>query len=124
MRFGKVLLICALGIGLAGCSGSDVEPADLRDPCPLITDDLLARLAPGAEREAGQSLGSQSGTKECNVDLTAGDGFRGDLTVKVMADSSGSAETQAAQCARIGAPIGPDGPGARPCCRARPGAGS
>ncbi|WP_213454401.1 hypothetical protein [Rhizomonospora bruguierae] len=96
----------------------------------MITDDMLARLAPGAAREPDRDVSSHGATLGCGVDLNAADGFRGDLNVKVIAESSSSynpsynEKTQTEECDGIGAPLSQDGPGDRSCFVVHPWDGS
>ncbi|MFJ8579352.1 hypothetical protein [Micromonospora sp. NPDC093277] len=130
LRFASTLATCLLGLGLAACSDDTVELGQLPDPCPLITDDMLTRLAPGSAREPDRDITSHGATLACSVDLNAADGFRGDLRVTVIAESlsdynpSYSEKTQTEECDGIGAPLSQDGPGDRSCFAVRQWDGS
>jgi hypothetical protein len=107
----------------AACSGDRPDPAALRDPCALITDDLLARLAPGSERTPNANIGDTSGSRACEVDLTSGTGgLRGDLLVEVTADGGDMYDEkwQSGRCADFGATASADGPGDISCFAVTP----
>ncbi|CAN5788673.1 hypothetical protein BH10ACT1_BH10ACT1_16590 [soil metagenome] len=130
--FGAVLalsLALATSIGgLAACSddGDDGPSLALQDPCTLITDDVLARLAPDGERVPTRSMGDHSGSLECAVDLTSTPSDqRGDLGVDVTADGSRFDDAwQAERCQDIDAEVTSSGPGDTSCTSVRPFDGS
>lgn len=114
--------LCVSGIlllaTLAGCATGPAAPAELHDPCPLITDDMLQRLAAGAPREPEELLGSISGRKECNVNLESGtSSLRGDLALVLSVDGVDIHDDkwQTSQCAKFNAKPTTDGPGDRSC---------
>lgn len=128
-RAGAAVLVSgALILGALGCSRDEaVKPTDLADPCALITDDMLARLAPGSPKESSSDLGDRSGTRTCSVDLTAGTAaLRGDLQVTVSADGSDTYNSgwRANRCGQIGRKPAPDGPGDLSCLAVEPWDGS
>jgi hypothetical protein len=113
-----VTTACALTVALVACSGERPDPVALRDPCGLITDDLLARLAPGSERVPEANIGDRSGSRACNVDLTSGSGgLRGDLGIEVSVDGAEMYDEKwrADRCAEFGATPAADGPGDTSC---------
>lgn len=118
LRACAVLAVGVLTVGVAGCGSGPAAPAALPDPCELITGEVLDRLAPGSKREPREQLGDGSGSKSCDVDLTAGTGsLRGDLEVTVAVDGNESYDGgwQARQCAEIGAKPTSTGPGDASC---------
>ncbi len=119
-RFIAVLTLVAAS---AACSGGSPDPVALRDPCALITDDLLARLAPGSERTPDANIGDANGTRACNVDLTSGSGsLRGDLVIEVSADGADmyGEKWRSDRCAEFGATASADGPGDTSCFAVTP----
>lgn len=113
--------------GCAGAPGGPAEPSELRDPCALITDELLARLAPGAPRVPTSNLGEISGSMMCEVDLESGTGpMRGDLAVAVAVDGVDMYDDtwRAGRCAEIGSGPSTDGPGDLSCVAVTPWTGT
>jgi hypothetical protein len=114
---------CALLVVLAGCQDEPASPAALPEPCELITDDLLARLAPGSQREPYSNLAQASGTRECAVDLTSGTGgLRGDLAIRVEVTGSDAFDEvwRSRRCEQIGADPATGGPGDVSCLTVSP----
>ncbi|MBF9132654.1 hypothetical protein I0C86_27410 [Plantactinospora sp. S1510] len=112
-------------VGLAGCAGSKpAAPAELQDPCVLVTDEMLGRLAPGSKRESSfQKYGESSGSKQCAIDLNSETGpFSGDIAIKVEVTDFDSfdARWRADRCADVGAKPTSDGPGDHSCLVVRP----
>ncbi|MEQ4301935.1 hypothetical protein ABNF97_11190 [Plantactinospora sp. B6F1] len=119
------LLVGMLVVGLVGCGGpkAPAPPSELRDPCELITDDMLARLAPGSTSMPSSQLSEFSGTRRCAVDLTSGTGgMRGDIGITVAMDGTESYDEawRAERCARIGGEPTKDGPGDHSCFVVKP----
>lgn len=122
-RTGALLAAGLLLATLAGCADEPAEPAALGNPCGLISDEMLARIAPGSTREPSESGSGASGSKECAVDLTSGDGsLRGDLAVRVGVDGYDSFDEawRTGRCDRIGATATADGPGDVSCLVVKP----
>lgn len=124
------LAACLLASGLAGCVLRD-RPAPLRefpDPCLLVTDEVLERLAPGAQRvpQARAFAMGSGGSKRCDVRLETGtSSMRGDLKLEVTARKEGyTAAWREEQCAGIRAEPGPAGPGDVSCVAVRAWDGS
>lgn len=119
----RCIAALTLVAALTACSGGRPDPAALRDPCALITDDLLARLAPGSERIPDANIGDRSGSRGCDVDLTSGSGaFRGDLRVEVSVDGVDMFDDKwrSDRCAEFAAAPGADGPGDISCLAVTP----
>ncbi|MDG4788276.1 hypothetical protein O7626_20430 [Micromonospora sp. WMMD1102] len=119
------LLVGMLVAGLTACGGpkAPAPPSELPDPCALISEDLLARLAPGSKPELSSHLGEFSGTRTCAVDLTSGTGgLRGDIGFTIAMDGTESYDEawRAKQCARGGVQPTRDGPGDHSCFAVRP----
>jgi hypothetical protein len=107
---------------LAGCA-TPAAPTELSDPCPLITEEMLQRLAPGAERVSEEGTGGKSGRKECTVDLESGSSsMRGDLYLVVSVDGVDMYDDKwrSGQCAKIGAKPTTAGPGDYSCFTLKP----
>lgn len=123
MRTTRHLPGLVLMLVLAGCAGGPAAPADLRDPCPLITDAMLDRLATGGTRVPAANTGGISGSKDCSVDL--GDAMRGDLLVAVSVDGVDLYDQRwrADRCARIEATPTTEGPGDHSCVSVLPWSG-
>ncbi|MEV0460639.1 hypothetical protein [Catellatospora methionotrophica] len=120
---GALLAVGILLAALAGCADEPADPAALGDPCGLISDEMLARIAPGSTREPSQSGSGTSGSKQCAVDLTSGDGsLRGDLAVRVGVDGHDSFDEawRIGRCDRIEARVTTDGPGDVSCMVVKP----
>jgi hypothetical protein len=127
MGIRRFVAAVALLASVAACSGDRPDPAALPDPCGLITDDVLARIAPGSERTPDANVGDQDGRRSCEVDLTSGTGsLRGDLAVEVEADGSDSYDEkwQSDRCAQFGATPSAEGPGDISCVTVSPWDGS
>jgi hypothetical protein len=123
MGIRRFISALALLAALAACTGERPDPAALRDPCDLITDDLLARLAPGSDRVPNANIGDTSGSRECSVDLTSGNrALRGDLAVEVSADGAGMYDEKwrSGRCGELGATPAADGPGDTSCFAVSP----
>lgn len=106
-----------VGVGLGGCSRTEdlLTPAQLPDPCAMISDDVMQRLAPGSTREPVESVGGDSGYRQCQVDLTAGS-FSGDLGLELkVGDGFFDKTWRKARCARIGGTPSDAGPGDTSC---------
>jgi hypothetical protein len=118
IRTGAVLVTGVLLFASAGCAGRPAKPTELTDPCLLITDDLLSRLAPGSVRETISNLDNDSGTLRCTVDLTSGPAaMRGDLEVSVAVDGHDGYNDgwRSQSCGRVGGKPTSDGPGDTSC---------
>lgn len=88
--FRRVQALVAAGVlscCVTGCADDDQDAAPVSDPCPLISDAVLERLAPGAERTpVPEGAGVAGPSRRCEVSLESGTGSRrGDLTVTVSA---------------------------------------
>jgi hypothetical protein len=126
-RLGKTAVaLLALVAVASGCSLLDDEeadpPRDIQDPCPLLTDSVLERLAPDADPpEARNGLPETSGTGylSCEVDLSTAPagGFRGDLTMQVWVDNveTFDADWQQEHCAELDVEVTTAGPGDTGC---------
>ncbi|MFY1693467.1 hypothetical protein [Plantactinospora sp. WMMB782] len=119
------LLVGMLVVGLAGCGGpkAPAPSSELPDPCALIGDDLLARLAPGSKPEAWSHLSEFSGTRTCTVDLTSGTGgMSGDIGFTIAMDGTETYDEawRARRCAKGGAAPTKEGPGDHSCFVVRP----
>ena len=113
-RPGSLLVLLALAI--AGCgSGATPEPQPVDDPCPLLTQQVLDRLAPGGVRVPSGGPSARS----CHVDLTGSTSLRGDLVVEVSAGAYDPA-WRVARCQEIRAQRSPDGPGDAACVAVAP----
>ncbi|WP_326564216.1 hypothetical protein [Micromonospora peucetia] len=126
LRACMVLVVCVLSVGATGCGAGPAAPAALRDPCELINDEVLDRLAPGSARKPRAQLGDISGSRACDVDLTAGTAsMRGDLEITVAVDGSEMYDDgwRAKQCAKIGAKLTSSGPGDASCLVTTPWTG-
>ncbi|QXC62424.1 hypothetical protein KSP35_06380 [Aquihabitans sp. G128] len=124
---GLVLLLVAVGLVAAVTwarhDGDDDLSTDLADPCSLVSQPTLDRLAPGATKEPSASSGGRSKELSCAVDLTASpDGFRGDLALDVAVDGGGQydAAWRKRRCADIGAVPEEAAPGHRSCVVVQP----
>jgi hypothetical protein len=126
-RLGKtVVAVLALVAVATGCSVIGEEdadpPRDIQSPCPLLTESLLERLAPGADTpEPNENLPETSGTGYlgCAVDLTTAPpgGFRGDLTIQVWVDNveTFDEDWQRDRCAELDTEVTTAGPGDTGC---------
>jgi hypothetical protein len=118
VRTGAVLVTGLLLFASAGCADGPAKPAALTDPCLLITDELLSRLAPGSVRETVSNLDNDSGSMRCTVDLTSGPAsMRGDLEVSVAIDGNDGYDDRwrSDSCGRVGGKPTSDGPGDTSC---------
>ena len=121
-----VLVLAAAAVLLAACTHHERVSTDLRDPCDLVTDALLHRLAPGGERVPTSDEGTISASRSCEVDLTSSrPTMRGDLGVTVSVDGTEGYDGpwRARRCKEIGSPRTTVGPGDVSCfaVRARDG---
>ena len=119
---GVGLLSLMLVAALAGCS-EPAAPTELSDPCPLITDQMRQRLAPGAELVPEENTGGVSGSKQCTIDLQSGSStMRGDLLLAVSVDGTGMYDEKwrSDQCAKIESTPTTDGPGDHSCVKVKP----
>lgn len=120
---GATVLLTALATGCGLLGDEEATPStDLGDPCALLSDPLLDRLAPDAEPpEASEILPETSGSGylSCAVDLTTAPagGFRGDLGIQVRVDSGATFDEdwQVEHCAEVGADVTTEGPGDTGC---------
>ncbi len=115
-----LLVVCLVACGLTGCTGEEEpEPAaSLNDPCGLISDDVLERLAPGAVLSIPETAGSESsGSKRCHIDLTTQTTtMRGDFGVDVSVNEGlYDDDWKSEKCSERGADPGSDGPGDVSC---------
>ena len=108
------LLLVALALVATGC-GRDATsaPQPVDDPCPLITQQVLDRLAPDGVRVPSGDASNRS----CSVDLSGSSPLRGDLLVEVSSSPAPGYDTtwRTARCREIGSQPSADGPGDTAC---------
>ncbi len=120
-------MVLVMATLLAGCGVHNRPSTALDDPCPIVTDQILRRLAPGAARTPSDSMGAISGTKSCEVDLESGSSsMRGDLLVAVSVDGTNTfdARWRRNRCRDIRARGSSQGAGDWACMVVKPWAGS
>lgn len=117
------LLLVALALVAAGCGSDDTsDPQPVDDPCPLITQQVLDRLAPNGVRVPSGVASDRS----CSVDLTTSSSLRGDLVVEVSSSTRPTYGTsqRTTRCSEIGSQPTADGPGDSSCVVVKPFDGS
>jgi hypothetical protein len=119
-----VVVVLLVVTGCSGdLSGPPAKPSQLADPCALVTDELLAKLAAGSPRVPSETLGRISGSKSCEVNLEDGtSGRRGDLAVSVSVDGTDTYDDgwRNNRCGRIQSDPSEDGPGDVSCLKVQP----